>query len=318
MNYFELHLGDYEAATAHLTALEDGIYGRLLRLYYRTEKPLPADKKQVYRLARAQTKPERDAVDQVLSDFFELRDDGWHQERCDAEIDRYQAGEPEREVKRANEDNRLRRHREERARLFKVITDAGLHAAWNIQMKELREMAERCRFTEPETPTETPTETAPATPATATQTPDTNHQTPIEEPIHTHRAHPTAAGRVCVALKAMGLGGVNPGHPDLLALIAAGASDEEFAGAATTALGRGKGFAYALGTLKRQRAEAAEMAQGLHRGPMPTTQRTPTAAEQRVLQACPEVAAPHLRRPAAPPPFTVDAEAHDAAALRLG
>jgi uncharacterized protein YdaU (DUF1376 family) len=174
LNYFELHLGDYEAATAHLTALEDGIYGRLIRLYYRTEKPLPADMKQVYRLARAQAKPERDAVDQVLADFFELRADGWHQDRCDAEIERYQAGEPEREVKRANEDNRLRRHREERAKLFKIITDAGLHAAWNIQMKELRELAERCSSREPETQPAT----APATPATATQTPITNHQTP--------------------------------------------------------------------------------------------------------------------------------------------
>lgn len=177
MNYFELHLGDYEAATAHLTAIEDGMYGRLLRLYYRTEKPLPADLKQVYRLARAQSKVERDAVDQVLADFFELRDDGWHQERCDSEIERYQAGEPEREIKKANEGNRLKRHREERATLFKVITDAGLHAPWNMQMKELREMAQRCRSRRPETQPAT----APATPATATQTPDTRHQTPEED-----------------------------------------------------------------------------------------------------------------------------------------
>jgi len=70
-------------------------------------------------------------------------------------------------------------------------------------------------------------------------------------------------------MREAGLGGVNPGHPDLLALLDAGATDAEFAGAASTALAKGKGFAYALGTLKRQRAEAAQMAQGLHRGPMP-------------------------------------------------
>ena len=37
-------------------------------------------------------------------------------------------------------------------------------------------------------------------------------------------------------------------------------------------------------------------------------QRTPTAAEQRVLQACPELAAPHLRPVATPPPPFIDNE----------
>ena len=36
MNYFELHVGDYDAATAHLSMLEDAAYGRMLRVYYRT------------------------------------------------------------------------------------------------------------------------------------------------------------------------------------------------------------------------------------------------------------------------------------------
>src|SRR3546814_2598331 len=45
MNYVELHIGDYEKATAHLTAIEDGIYGRLLRRYYDAEGPLVADLK---------------------------------------------------------------------------------------------------------------------------------------------------------------------------------------------------------------------------------------------------------------------------------
>lgn len=91
MNYYRHHLGDYDAATAHLSVIEDGAYSRLIRLYYRTEKPLPADIPQVCRLVRAQSKAEREAVDAMLREFFDLRQDGWHQKRCDEELLAYQA-----------------------------------------------------------------------------------------------------------------------------------------------------------------------------------------------------------------------------------
>jgi uncharacterized protein YdaU (DUF1376 family) len=179
VNYFELHIGDYAEATAHLTFVEDAAYTRLLRKYYSTEKPLPGDLKAVQRLVAARSKEEREAVETVLNEFFTLQDDGWHNTRCDAEIARFQAGEPERAVKKANEDNRLKKHRDERARLFQQLTDAGLHAPWNIGMAELRAMVKALPATGLETPAPPLPVTAPATPATATQTPITNHQTPI-------------------------------------------------------------------------------------------------------------------------------------------
>lgn len=64
-------------------------YTRLLRAYYRREKPIPDAEK--YRLVRASGKPERVAVDSVLAEFFALRDDGWHNKRADEEITAYQA-----------------------------------------------------------------------------------------------------------------------------------------------------------------------------------------------------------------------------------
>src|SRR3546814_1820728 len=91
MNYVELHIGDYEKATAHLTGIEDGISGRLLRRYYDAEGPLVADLKALQRLVRARTRDERGAVENILEEFFYLADDGWHHTRCDEEIDRYQA-----------------------------------------------------------------------------------------------------------------------------------------------------------------------------------------------------------------------------------
>lgn len=90
MNYYEHHIGDYDADTAHLSWAEDMAYTRLMRLYYRKESPIPADITQACRLVRAQSKEERKAVEVVLSEFFELRDDGWHQSRCDSELQRHQ------------------------------------------------------------------------------------------------------------------------------------------------------------------------------------------------------------------------------------
>jgi uncharacterized protein YdaU (DUF1376 family) len=87
MNYFKHHIGDYDADTAHLTWLEDMAYTRLLRLYYRREKPVPSDINQACRLVRAITKQERDAVSLILEEFFVLQADGWHNKRCDEEIE---------------------------------------------------------------------------------------------------------------------------------------------------------------------------------------------------------------------------------------
>ena len=178
MNYYERHIGDYLKNTVHLTLLEHGIYTRLLDVYYTREGGIPEP--ETAKLICARTKEEKTALANVLSEFFYLVDGHWLQERCEEEIAKYNEGEPEREVKKANETNRLKRHREERANLFRALTDAGLHAPWNIGIAELREMVKRLPATQPETFKPPFPATAPATPATATQSPypDTRHQTP--------------------------------------------------------------------------------------------------------------------------------------------
>lgn len=89
MNYYEHHLGDYMRDTAHLTMLEDCAYRRLLDAYYIRERPLPVDLSECCKLARAASKPERDAVAYVLREFFSLAEDGYRQGRADDEIERY-------------------------------------------------------------------------------------------------------------------------------------------------------------------------------------------------------------------------------------
>jgi uncharacterized protein YdaU (DUF1376 family) len=89
VNYYQHHLGDYAKDTAHLSLLEHGIYGQLMRRYYSTEAPLPPDVAEVCRLIGARTDEERAAVGIVLKDFFELQGDGHRQKRMDEEIAAY-------------------------------------------------------------------------------------------------------------------------------------------------------------------------------------------------------------------------------------
>ena len=89
MNYFEHHIGDYAADTAHLSWDEDMAYTRLIRAYYKTEKPIPLDLNEACRLARATTKGQREAVEKVLAEFFLESTDGRRQKRCDAEITKF-------------------------------------------------------------------------------------------------------------------------------------------------------------------------------------------------------------------------------------
>ena len=74
MNYYEHHIRDYDAATAHLTWDQDMAYSRLLRWYYRKEQPIPADIAEACRQVRASSKPQRDAVEAVLREFFVLHE----------------------------------------------------------------------------------------------------------------------------------------------------------------------------------------------------------------------------------------------------
>lgn len=89
MNHYPHHIGDFNSATRHLTRVERSLYRDLIDLYYDTEKPLNGD---FDKLARRIVCDEADkaALRDVLNEFFVLQDDGWHNQRCDAEIAKYQ------------------------------------------------------------------------------------------------------------------------------------------------------------------------------------------------------------------------------------
>jgi uncharacterized protein YdaU (DUF1376 family) len=91
MHYYTWHPGDFIRDTSHLSPTEECFYRRLLDSYYATERALPGDATLVSRLARAGNLSEKRAVATVLKEFFELRDDGYHNKRADAEIAKFQA-----------------------------------------------------------------------------------------------------------------------------------------------------------------------------------------------------------------------------------
>lgn len=68
-SYYPFYPGDYARDTADLSMLEHGAYRLLLDFYYSEEK-LPSDRQRLYRIARANNRHERLAVDQVVERFF--------------------------------------------------------------------------------------------------------------------------------------------------------------------------------------------------------------------------------------------------------
>ena len=194
MNWYEHHIKDYDSATAHLSWDEDMAYTRMLRWYYRQERPLPPDLVDVCRLVRAATDLQRQAVEQVLREFFVLQADGYHQGRADEVLAAFRAGQPERDAKKANEATRLAKHREERAELFRQLTAAGVHLPWNARIDTVRKAVADLAATPPATPAPAPVPSAPK-PATQTATGTATPATATHPPVPIPQPPPTSISR---------------------------------------------------------------------------------------------------------------------------
>lgn len=80
--------GRYEKKTDHLSALQHGIYFLLLKQYYKTRRPLPANAKQLFIICRAFDQAEQEAVMSILGEFFTLSEDGYHNDTADEELEK--------------------------------------------------------------------------------------------------------------------------------------------------------------------------------------------------------------------------------------
>ncbi|KXJ63022.1 hypothetical protein AXY46_03115 [Achromobacter xylosoxidans] len=241
MNYYPHHIGDYLKDTAHLTMIEDGAYRRLIDLYYLHEQPLPVEKRQVYRLARASTPAERKAIDTILDEYFSPGEEGWMHRRCEEELNRSRGKTEGGDTKRENEKERQRRHRQRRADLFEALRGHGVTPAWDTPTAELQDELSRV---------ESNARHAPVTPpvtrdATAIHKPITNNQKPIggnpsssspetrdgreSDPPPSqgdYLPNPTPYGLLAKLLRSKGID-VAPGRPDFREWVEKGLTEDE-------------------------------------------------------------------------------------------
>ena len=131
MNYFPFHIGDYVSATRHLSWEEDCAFRRLLDVYYTTEKAIPADLRQAFRLVMATSESQREAVEQVLNEFFVKTDAGWVNKRADEELAAMREKQQKQRDKAnkrwsnaANQNTAMPRHEEDDATASKTDADA--------------------------------------------------------------------------------------------------------------------------------------------------------------------------------------------------
>ena len=87
MHYYQFNIADWALHTSHLTLEEEAVYRRLIDHYYDTESPIPKETKPVIRRLRLGNYS--DIVGLILTEYFNLDADGWHNSRADIEILEY-------------------------------------------------------------------------------------------------------------------------------------------------------------------------------------------------------------------------------------
>lgn len=89
--YMRMYWGDYLGDTLDLTAAQHGAYLLLVAQYWLTGKPLPDDKKALFRITRLTGRTRENDLKRVLLYFF-LVDHKWFHKRIERELARARAG----------------------------------------------------------------------------------------------------------------------------------------------------------------------------------------------------------------------------------
>lgn len=111
-------------------------------------------------------------------------------------------------------------------------------------------------------------------------------------------APPPMTGAICMVMKACGMQGVNPSHPDLQVLIDKGADVGLFAEVAKKCAKDGKPFSYALAVIKGQMRDAAALADTAMSKPAAMTAANSETAYQRSMRLRVAEVSPLLARAA--------------------
>lgn len=282
MNFVKLYIGDYLRDTGTLTLAQHGAYALMLLEHYATEKPLPTGR-ELHRLLRAENKAERDAIDFVAAKYWTAQDGGLVNARAEKEIGR---ATHQREVNQAI--GKLGGRPKGTERLTETKTESVSESKSNRNPNQTPDTRQPENQGEPVV--------IPAQPARSPST--------AEPPPEAAGHEPTAAGRVCKAMRQAGLQAVNPGDPRLSALLDQGITEAEFVGVAAEAVGGGKGWAWVLTVVQRRRADAAAIAIApggppQQRGPAAPNVTVPSVAAERTQALLREQSAKRQDKPSA-------------------
>ncbi|WP_341237907.1 YdaU family protein [uncultured Limnobacter sp.] len=91
MNYYNRYPGDYSKDTQDLSLAEHGAFTLLLDHLYGTERVLPKNPVGLFRVCRAFTKEEQDAVLSVIRKFFIETEEGYTNSRFESEQEKARA-----------------------------------------------------------------------------------------------------------------------------------------------------------------------------------------------------------------------------------
>lgn len=239
--WMPLYIGDYLADTSRLSTEQHGAYLLILMDYWRNGPPLDDDEElaSITKLALPQWRKHA----AKLRGFFDLVDGRLIQKRADAE--RAKAGAISSKRSEAGKAGAAKKHgKQDGGSEAKAVANAMANAQQNDAPSQSQS---NTSITDGELST---------TVAPGATDPPARLAGP-EPPLA-----PSLAGRACLACRGANVHDVNPSHPDLLRLLAAGVTPEEIGATAAECAAKGKArFAYVLATVDRRRTEAANRGQ---------------------------------------------------------
>ena len=167
MHFYNFNIKDFKSSTRHLTHLERALFRELIDIYYCEEEAITTNLTKLERLLMANTDDEKQALQNVLSDFFVVKklkgDDEpkYHIARIDRELKNYKHSKQSTNTTtnvlqtptNATNDvqtttDRQNKHREKVNNMVKLLKNKGINANTRMKIGELQTLFdEHCKQT---------------------------------------------------------------------------------------------------------------------------------------------------------------------------
>lgn len=159
MNFYAFHINDFRGATWHLSNLARYVYRLLIDMYYDTEAALSKDLDVLAHKCSLKTDDEKQALQDVLKEFFTLKNGKWHHARIDKEIHAYRWAHRNESNANSNDRNetvtqrneplsnaeRQKRVRDEHKKLCAELSNLGISFDKSMSLTGLRSLLDKAR-----------------------------------------------------------------------------------------------------------------------------------------------------------------------------